>query len=296
MEHLGEIAALATATMWSFGSLLFTAAGRRAGAFGLNQFRITLALVFLTTILFLTGAARQFPHLSNPGVIWLAVSGVIGLTLGDLGYFGSLVLLGPRLATLMAALAPPITAVVAVPLLNERLGAQAVVGMILTMGGVAWVVLERPVVDTPHGHRVRGVMLGVLAALGQGVGLVLAKRGMAHGIDPLPANTIRMTAATLSIWIIALLAGRLAAHRAVWTDRTARWSAVGATLLGPTFGVWLSLVAARYTKAGIAATLMATVPVIILPLVIIFHKEKVSLRAAFGAVLVVAGVAIIFLR
>jgi drug/metabolite transporter (DMT)-like permease len=229
-------------------------------------------------------------------VAWLAVSGLIGLTLGDLCYFGSLVLLGPRLTTLLAALAPPITAVVAVPFLDERLGARALIGMILTLGGVAWVVLERPVVEAPRGHRARGVILGLLAAVGQGVGLVLAKRGMGHAIDPLPANIIRMAAATLGIWIIALLTGRLDSPRGVWTNRTARWSAFGATLLGPTFGVWLSLVAARHTKTGIAATLMATVPVLILPLVIIFHKEKVSLRAAFGAVLVVAGVAVIFLR
>jgi drug/metabolite transporter (DMT)-like permease len=168
--------------------------------------------------------------------------------------------------------------------------------MALTLAGVLWVVVERPATDMPRGHRVQGVLLGVLYAFCQAVGLVMAKKGMGDGIDPLTATTFRMAAATFGIWVVALSTRRLGSARLVWTDRVARYSAIGATLVGPTFGVLLSLVAARHTSAGIAATLMATVPVLVLPLVIFVRKERVSPRAALGAVVAVAGVALIYLR
>jgi drug/metabolite transporter (DMT)-like permease len=296
MRFIGETAALGTAALWSVGSLLFASAARRSGAFALNQFRITLALGFILAIIVATGATGSMPHPGSPGVGWLAVSGVIGLTIGDLGYFGALVRLGPRLTTLLSALSPPITALIAIPMLGEHLGVLAVSGMVLTLGGVLWVGLERPVVEAPAGHRLQGFLLGLLAAVCQAVGFVIAKRGMGETIDPLHANAIRMGAATLGIWTVALFTGRLRAPARIMADKRARWSALGATLVGPTFGVWLSLVAARHTSVGIAATLMATVPVLILPLVIIVYKEKVSPRAAIGAVLTVVGVALIFSR
>lgn len=297
MTYIGEIAALTTAMMWSFGSLLFAVVADRAGAFALNIFRITLAFGVLTLFVTLSGLGATFPWPGrHPGVPWLIVSGVIGLAIGDFGYFGALQRLGPRLATLLAAFAPPITAVLGWFLLHESLGPPALAGMGLVLAGVAWVVLERPATPAPPGHRVQGVLLGVMAAACQAVGLVLAKRGMGTTIDPLQATAVRMGSAMIAVWGIALVTRQLGSPGRVWRDRPARLAAFGATFLGPVFGVWLSLVAARHTHAGIAATLMATVPVLILPLVVIFRKERVSLRAALGAVVTVGGVALIFLR
>lgn len=297
MTCVGEVAALTTATFWSFGSLLFAIVADRAGAFALNIFRITLAFGVLSLLVIVTGLGARFPWPGqHPGVPWLVVSGVIGLTIGDFGYFGALQRLGPRLATLLAAFSPPITALLGWVLLRETLGGVALAGMGLVLAGVAWVVLERPATSAPRGHRVQGVLLGIGAAACQAIGLVMAKRGMGTSIVPLQATAIRMGAAMLGVWLIAVFTRQLDAPVRVWRDRRARFAAFGATFLGPVFGVWLSLVAARHTHAGIAATLMATVPVLILPLVVIFRKEKVSIRAALGAFITVAGVAMIFLR
>lgn len=296
MSHAGELAALGTAVCWSVGSLLFAETARRAGAFALNQFRITVALILLSLILLVSQRGAGFPVIPRSGAVWLAVSGLVGLTIGDLGYFGALLRLGPRMAAVLSALAPPITAVLAWPLLGESLGPRALGGMGLVLLGVVAVVLDRSGDPIPAGHRLQGVLLGVLAAACQAIGLILSKQGMREGIDPLPGVVIRMAAATFGVWILALLTRQLAAPLRVWKDRTARWNGIGATILGPTLGVWLSLVATQKTQTGIAATLMATVPVLVLPLVILVRHEKVSPRSIFGAVLTVLGVALIFLR
>lgn len=296
MPFLGEIAALTTATFWAIASLLFNAAARRLGAFTLNQARITLALVVLTAILLATRGVNWAPDAQWSNVLLLALSGLIGLTLGDWAYFGALVYLGPRLSTLLMTLAPPVTALLAVPVLGETLNPSVWGGMALILAGVAWVVLERPTEPIPRGHRIRGVLLGGLGALGQALGLILSKLGMETVVDPLPATAIRMAAATACVWILALASGRAGAVAKLARDPVARWATLGASFLGPVFGVWLSLVAVRLTKTGIAATLMATTPILVLPLVVIVRKERVTPRAAVGALVAVAGVALIFLR
>lgn len=296
MSHAGELAALGTAVCWSFGSLLFAETARRAGAFALNQFRLTVALILLSVLLGLTHLHEALPPIPAGGATWLAISGLIGLTIGDLAYFGALLRLGPRMAAVLSALAPPFTAVLAWPLLGESLGLKAVAGMGLVLLGVVAVVLDRSGDPIPAGHRLEGVLLGILAAVCQAGGLILSKQGMREGIDPLPAVVIRMAAATVGVWVIALAIGQLRAPLRVWSDRTARWTGLGATLLGPTLGVWLSLVAAQKTQAGIAATLMATVPIFVLPLVILVRHERVSARSVLGAVATVVGVALIFLH
>jgi len=296
MPLLGELAALTTAIFWAAGSLLFTFAGRRAGSFALNLARITLALVALSLILLATRGLAWAPEAHTRNVLVLALSGLIGLTLGDWAYFGSLVFVGPRLATLLMTFAPPFAALLAIPLLGETLRPTGWAAMVLILGGVIWVVLERSPTSIPRGYRIRGVLFGILAALGQGLGLVLSKVGMGSAVDPLPATAIRMAAATAGVWILGIATGKARRLPILVRDPMARLATIGATFLGPVFGVWLSLVAVRLTKTGIAATLMATTPIVVLPLLILVQKEKVSRRAALGAVAAVAGVGMLFLR
>lgn len=296
MTYVGELAALTTATLWAFGSLFFTVVARRVGVLALNTFRISLAFPLLLLLLLATGKSANFPAHDDPALLWLGVSGLIGLSLGDLGTFGSMTRLGPRVATLLGALAPPITALLAVVFLDEGLPTIAVIGMGLTLAGVVWVVLERPAVDIPRGHRVQGVLLGLLSAVCQAVGLILARKGMGQTVDPLAATTVRMGAAVFGVWAAALFARRLDGPWRLVADRTALKAALVATVLGPVLGVWLSQVALQKTGPGVAATLMSTTPLLILPIVVVAQRERVSPRAAIGAVVAVAGVALLFLR
>lgn len=292
---LGEAAALGTALCWSFATLLFTRAARRIGAFTLNLTRITLALVILSLLLLFTRGFEWAPEAEKTNIILLAVSGLVGLTLGDWAYFGAFVSIGPRMTTLFMTLAPPFSAAIAVPLLGEQLGGTALLGMTLTLLGVIFVVLDGRNAAIPRGHRIRGATLAVLGSLGQAVGLNLSKLGMGSVVDPLPATAIRMAAATAGIWIVAVALRRSNSIRQLARDRKASLWTLGATLFGPVLGISLSLVAVRHTQTGIAATLMATTPILVLPLLVFIEKEHVSARAIVGTVIAVAGVGLLFL-
>ena len=299
MMFLGELAALGTSFCWAGGSILFAFSGRLIGSYNVNKLRIPIAAAFLSIVL-LAVYGDLFPTgLDQKALIYLTLSGIIGLAIGDTFYFRCLVILGPRLGSLMMALAPVMTAASAYFLIGERLSAMAVAGIFVTLAGVAWVTTDKKDdnnLDRREGSKAFGVLMGVGGAAGQALGLVLAKEGMGDSFDPMSATLIRMITATIAIWLVAALRGEIVSTIKSLLSKQAVYSLMGASFLGPTIGVWLSLVAVKYTEAGIAATLMSTFPVVIIPLTMIVHKEHPSWRAVVGAIVAIAGVAMLFIE
>lgn len=297
---LGELAALFTAVCWSFTGIFFTAAGRRVSAPVVNLMRLLLA-VLIMLVVHRVARGTWVPVDASAGRWgWLALSGVVGLTLGDAALFQAMVTLGARLAMLMMALVPIISTVLAWLFLGEHLRGLDLLAVVLTVGGVAGVVLERRAPATPgstqHGHYGWGIAFGVLAALGQSVGLILSRRGLDNGYSVVSANVIRLAAACMMAWAVPLVLGRAGApFAAVRRDRVAALAIVGGTIVGPVLGVMASLLAVQLAPVGIASTLMALTPVIILPLVYFLYRERISSRAMAGTALALAGVALIFL-
>ena len=292
---IGELAALSVALLWSCGSLLFTWAARQVGVVTTNSTRITLAALLLAA-LHLARLGTPFPRDVAAGQLGLlAVSGLVGLVIGDACYFRALVLVGPRRASVLFSLSPAMTVLLGWLLLQETLGWRALAGIALTLSGTAWVVLERAPSGGRAPHTLLGTLCGLGAAAGQSVGLVLAKAAMG-GMDALSATLVRMLAAAAVSCLVLVAGGR---SRRVWADlRRPRVLAVLglAASIGPVLGVWLSLIAIQHTETAVAATLMALVPVMIIPLAAVTYKERPSFGSVAGAVVAVAGVAVLLAR
>ncbi len=298
---LGELAALGTACCWTVSSLAFSAAGRRMGSLSLNLVRLVFAFVLVTVY---CGIRRGMwlPFDASPKTwIWLLGSGFVGYVLGDLCLFRAFVLIGPRLSMLIMALAPPIAAVLGFFLLNERISTLGIVGMAVTIGGVAWVVRERPETTTsnhtqPKGKDLEhGIILAFGGAIGQALGMVLSKIGMGE-YDPVASGQIRIIAGIIGFSVLFSAVG--------WWRKTLdgvrdtyalKYAALGA-FAGPFIGVSLSLVSVQLTETGIAATIMSTTPVLIIPVVILSGQERVTPRAGIGAIVAIVGVAMLWLR
>jgi len=298
MVFLGELAALGTACCWSFGLLFFDAAGRQIGPINVNKIRIPMAVALLSLALWVT-TGRLIPvHIPPANLFWLSLSGFIGLVLGDACLFTSLVILGPRRATILMSAAPVITAFVAWPVLGETLGFLAIAGIATTVLGIVWVSSEKRGAARVErsGTLMSGALWGLGGAAGQAVGLVLAKLGMADQVPALEATFCRMAAAAILIWLLAFFTGQVKPTFQALRNRRGAFFALGGAFVGPFIGVWLSLVAVKNTEAGIAATIMAAVPVLVIPLEIFILREYPSRRAVFGAFIAVAGVGVLFLR
>ncbi|MEW6050243.1 MAG: DMT family transporter [Candidatus Zixiibacteriota bacterium] len=307
MPYAGELAALSTALLWSFTAIFFSEAGKLIGSFSVNKIRLLFAIVIYAVVLTIK-TGHPWPGAINlEQLLWLASSGIIGLVFGDGCGFKALVMIGPRLMTIIAASAPIMTTLIAWFFLGERLNWVDIVGIAVTTGGITWVVSERRFGDTNRVHEnhpdagtmTKGVLLALGAALGQAVGLVLSKQGMLNAggyVPPLEASFVRMIAAAIVIWSFSAMRGTLGTTVAAMKNSRALLLSLFGSICGPFLGVWSSLVAVSLIEAGVAATLNSTTPVLIIPAVIIVYKERISWRAVIGALVTVGGVALLFLK
>jgi drug/metabolite transporter (DMT)-like permease len=298
MRFAGELAALGTAGCWAIGSNLFAAAGRRMGSTTLNHLRITVAMLLLATTLLVVRGSPWPWWATGSQVLLLGASGLIGFVFGDTWYFRSLVILGPGRAALVASLAPFFTVVLAWPALGESPGPRALIGMAMTLGGVAWVLFERAHTSPRHveGSAVMGVVAGLRGAVGQAGGYVVSKVALRSGLDPLSATVIRVMSAAAAIWLLAALRRDVARPLAALRDRRATAFMVGGSIAGPFLGVTLSLTALALIEAGVAASITAIFPLLTILISSRFHRERLTLRLLAGAGVAVAGVVVLFLR
>ena len=308
---IGESAAIATAILWTACSILFASAGKRIGALSVNSIRIVIA-VGLLAVTHIIVLGTLIPTMIGSQWFYLGLSGIVGLALGDFGYFGTLVVLGPRRGVLLMSMAPIFSTVSACFILDEILGIWTLLGISITLIGVFIVIMEREKDDgerlLSRKMKIYGVLLGIGGAVGQGLGAVISRYGMFLNdsgelslddgnplINPLSATLIRMLAASVFIWIVVFVMGKTGKVMKATRDRGAMKRVAGGAFAGPFIGVWLSMVAMSYVVAGVASTLMALMPVLVIPFVWIIYRERTNWRGILGALVAVAGVAVLFL-
>jgi drug/metabolite transporter (DMT)-like permease len=304
-QYFGEFAALLTAVFWTVTSLSFESAGKKVGSLQVNLIRLVIAFFIygiisyfrIGTFLPLDAGAERWG--------WLALSGLVGFVIGDWFLFQSFVVIGARISMLIMALAPPITAFFSWWWLGEIMSLMNLVGMVVTLTGISIVILKREKKEEntkksrklTTNYSFKGILLAFGGAVGQGVGLVLSKKGMGD-YDPIAASQIRVFTGMIGFAIIVLIIGRRNRYQmtrnAIQNGSAMKRIALG-SIFGPFLGVSFSLIAIQHTQAGIAATIMSIVPVLIIaPAILIFH-EKVNWKEILGAVIAVVGVALFFI-
>ena len=310
MQYVGELISLGVALSWTVAALSCEVASRRRGVVVLNVWRMGLALLLSLGLMWWLLGAPYPVYASGATWAWLLASGVVGYFFGDWCLFNSYLTIGSRYGQLFMTLAPMFTALAAWVMIGQTLSASAMVAMAVTLLGIAISVLGR---GEGKGLKValptRGILYGIGAGLGQGIGLVLSKIGLDSYTADLPAdaaasladslpfasNGIRCVAGLLCFtgWLLASGKLRSLAESAADTRfRRATWVAV---LSGPVIGVGFSLMAVQYTAAGIASTLMATTPILILLPSRWLFGQPITWRGVVGAVISVVGVSLFFL-
>jgi drug/metabolite transporter (DMT)-like permease len=309
---------------WTATALFAEVGAKRMGSLPFNSIRMILSLVMLALTLWLTMGA-PYPRFANGQTwLWLLLSGIVGYTIGDYCLMQGYIIIGSRIGQLFMTLSAPTAALFGWMLLGEQMNPLALIGMVVTLTGIAISILAKP--DEGHLKNnlpIRGIIYAALAGICQGIGLVLSKVGLEHydlaltfhGLDrssvpeaailPLPLDISIPFASTMIRGLIGLAGFLLllflfhrdgaALLRRAAADRRAMWAATLSMLFGPFLGVSLSLLATQYTSTGVAQTLFALTPVlIILPSVLLFH-QKITAREVIGAVVSVVGVSLFFI-
>ena len=305
MAYLGELISIGVAFSWTATALLSEFGSKRLGNLTLNVLRIGLALVF-SLVLFGVVTGSPLPAgASTEAIGWMLLSGLVGYVIGDFCLFQCYIIIGSRYGQLFMTLAPLAAALMAWVTLGQQMTLMSVVAMVVTLFGIGISVLGRS-----GNHKLslklplNGILFAIGAAVCQGVGLVLSKIGMDHyetvaGVPewlvPFSANFYRCVAGIAGFGLLLYFRDGIAPLREALHDAKGLSVATATTIFGPFVGVGFSLMAVQYTAAGIASTLMAMTPIIILlPSRWLFH-ETITWRAVAGAVISVVGVSLFFL-
>ncbi len=298
IPYLGEIAALFTSLCWALSALAYTISGRQIGSQVVNQIRVLLAFFALLIINWVLLGQPIPLHAGFMRWMWLLLSGVVGLAIADTFLFRTYLLLGPRLGLLLLSLAPIFSALIAWVVWRETLNLLQIAGIIITLAGIGWVVLQRRQVqmgDAPPELSKKGILFGIIAALGQAGGLILSRLGMEEDFSPFAGTLIRMIAGLVFLWGTAIFR-KQAVHALKTTLQhpvALRWVIFG-TFFGPVIGIAASLLALQHAKMGIASTIMALPPVFMLPISRYVFKERLGWKSIIGTVVAMAGIALLF--
>lgn len=305
MTYIGELISIGVAFSWTATALLSEFGSKRLGNLTLNVLRMGLALVF-SLVLFLVVTGNPLPPgASSEAAGWMLLSGIVGYVIGDFCLFQCYIIIGSRYGQLFMTLAPLAAALMAWVTLGQQMTSMSIIAMFITLAGIGISVLGR----SEH-HKVglklplNGVLFAIGAAMCQGIGLVLSKIGMDHyeatanmpdWLVPFSANFYRCVAGIIGFTMLLYFRKGLDPLREAMHDKKGLAVATATTVFGPFVGVGFSLMAVQYTAAGIASTLMAMTPIIILlPSYWLFH-QKITWRAVVGAVISVVGVSLFFL-
>lgn len=310
MAYVGEILSIGVAFSWTIASLWSEIGSKRLGSQVMNTWRLGLSVPVCLLLCWVFLGAPYPVYASGKTWLLLALSGFIGFFLGDLCLLGSYVVMGARLGQLFMTLAPAFAAIFGFVLLGQDLGWKSILAMAITLVGIGITVLG-------HGGKrlfslqipLKGALLGVGAALGQGLGLIISGIGLQHYLSDIPsdvlpkvqasipfcANTIRcITGFIASVVMVAVTKPSPGMGALLHDGKSARSLAI-VVATGPIIGVGLSLMALRFTAAGIASTLQSMTPILMLLPAHWMFGEKITPRSVVGAIVSVIGVSLFFL-
>ncbi|HEY8361984.1 MAG TPA: DMT family transporter [Tissierellaceae bacterium] len=295
-SNIGEFAALGTAICWSLSATFFELSGKKVGSLAVSYIRLITGFIFISIFTYFI-RGNLFPVDANiRNWIFLSISGFIGFFIGDLFLFQSYLEVGSRVSMLIMATSPPITALLGFLIFGERLSILNILGMVLTILGIAIVILSKGDEENKVkvNYSIKGLIYAFLGSLGQAGGMIFSKLGMGS-YNPFAATQIRIIAGFVCYTFLIAYLKKFENIKKALKDKTALLYISIGSIFGPFVGVGLSLLSLQHTSAGISSTITSITPVTIIPLSVLVFKDKIRIKEVIGALITVIGVAVLFL-
>ena len=293
--HIGEFSALLTAFFWVISGIFFERASKRTTSLAVSFLRMIFGLAFISVFLWIYRGNPFATDASPSAWLWLSLSGVVGFVIGDVFLFEAYVRIGTRITLLLMSLSPVLTGGLSYFIFGEVLEPLAVVGIALTLAGIAVVIMTR---GEKRNLKLRvdsyGVFCGLMGAVGQSVGLILSKQGVGD-YDAFAATQVRIVASIAGFSLFFLIGNHWQKLRVLLSDGQSTWMTAAGALFGPVLGVGFSLLAIQNAPAAIAAAIMSIMPVLIIPVNWLAFREKIKWFEVLGALVTVLGVILLYL-
>lgn len=289
---LAVLLSLGAAVTFSLSAMAVSAVAGRVGVWQLGRWQMGIAFA-LTAVCatFVGGWATVQPWQFG----MLAASAATGIMLATTTYLAAIHAAGPRVTALLFALASPFAVLEGWLFLDERLGMVQLSGIGLILFGIVLAILaenDPHPEDAPRKPLWMGVALGVVTAIGQATGSLLARPAMEAGVEPFTAMAIRSGLG--GVFFVALMVFPFARASRFPARQDLRNVALSA-FFGMFLGMCLMMAALASGDVGIVSTLTSTTPILILPMLWFTTRRAPGLPAWIGAGLAVVGTALISL-
>ena len=299
MNSLSLIIPILTALFWACVPYIFTKAQSKIGVNQLNVDRLIFAATFLGLILIFKPTSF---NISFQQIIFLVLSGIIGLSIGDYFLFSSYRRIGPRYSMILMSLAPIFSCIGARFIFNEKLGIMSIIGIILTIIGILIVISRQNNGKQTNENKsekikLKNLTFGLFAALGQAIALLCVKKSFLLGeIDSILATFIRLISVGILLMLGLTFFKKYKNPFILYKeDKYTLKLVLSGTLIGPVCGITLSVLSLNYIPVSIAQTLFATSPIFMLPISHFIFNDKVTFGSIIGVLVAITGVAFLFI-
>jgi drug/metabolite transporter (DMT)-like permease len=310
MLSIGFVYAFAATACWAIAAFPLTTASRQLPVNSMNHLRLLLATIILFIAAVIIEGNNFFVIFSADyikGWLWLGISGIVALVIGDFFSFRSYAILSPQHGSVLTTLSPASALLFGIILVKENINWVGIVGMLITIVGVMSISLGRSqrnsIPDHGHGSVAKGIVFGILAAACHGAALAFSKKGfvlqaeLQHPIGPLSATFIRIVSGLLLVYTISFCTGKL---KEAWYHLRDSKEGVKNTIIGsifnPGLSVALSMVTILYINVAVAQTIFSMVPLFALLIAFFVYKEKITPRSVWGVVAALMGVMLLIWR
>ncbi|MDV6252077.1 DMT family transporter [Vibrio sp. EA2] len=296
MPYLGEIAAISAAVVWATATLIYSQFSHRFSALQLNIVKGLVASLMMLMVLPIS-TNNINGNLETTHLVVLAISGVIGIAIGDSAYFASLKRIGPNKTLLLESLAPPLSGILALMFLGSELGLQNWLGVVITTVAVTFVVFQPSVSGEETNWS--GIAFGLLASVCQASGVVISHYALVAGdLPPLLGALIRLSVGVLAVCMVIKFIEKapfkgIKTHFLEMGTKALGWLLL-AVFVGTFLALWFQQIALKYANPAIAQTLIATSPLFMLAIYVI-RGDKVGLKSILGTLAALFGVSLFFL-
>lgn len=310
MLSSGFLFAFAATICWAIAAFPLTTASRQLPVNSMNHLRLLLSTVLIILISLLVdanGFTAIFSGVYIKGWLWLGLSGIVALVVGDFFSFRSYAILSPQNGSVLTTLSPTSALLFGILLVDEHINWVGIAGMLITIIGVMSISLGRTqrsaIPDHGHGSVLKGIVFGILAAGCHGGALAFSKKGFieqtvaGHPIGWSGATFIRIAAAMLLVFAFSFFSGKT---KEVWAHLKDSKQGVRNTIMGSVFNpgmsVALSMITILYIDVAVAQTIFAMVPLFALIIAFVVYKEKITVRSVLGVLASLVGVALLIWR
>lgn len=297
----GAGAALASAASWAAGAVLFDRIAERMSATAMTLAKSGVGVVLLAAALLAVEGRRSADSRASllarlraadrRSLVLLAVSGLLGISLADTFFFEALHLLSAHTVVVMMMAGFILTPLLAMLCLKERSTPARWLGIALVVEGIGVVVATNSETG-PGGTRLLGLAFGLLSVVSMSVSFVIAKKAL-EDLTSLQGTFVRMLFGFLGMLAVGLTRGGVGGWIEPFRDPGFAAFFLGSVFIVTFGGFWFTHLAIKNLDLTIASTLMATEPLFVLLIGIVFFGRVPPLLGFLGSLVAVQGVAVL---